>query len=172
MNPRIRILCLLGVVMLALAGCSGDRSPRSAAASPTPSAVDDRTALLQLAACFRAHGYPNFPDPVQDKDGQWMFPDSAGNAQASACDALVRQTKQRQRQERRPSAADMAKLRQVARCMREHGVPDWPDPNEEGIFPLPERLWPQDMHPENNATMRAAYDACSKYAPSGGIRTG
>jgi hypothetical protein len=170
MNPRIRILCLLGVVMLALAGCGGDRSPHPAA-SPTPSAVDDRTALLQVAACFRSHGYPNFPDPVQDKDGQWIFPDSAGNPQASACDALKRQNKQRQRQER-PSAADMAKLRQVARCMREHGVPDWPDPYEDGSFLLPPRLQPQDMHPENNATMRAAYDACSKYAPSGGIRTG
>jgi hypothetical protein len=56
--------------------------------------------------------------------------------------------------------------------MREHGVPDWPHPDEEGSFPLPARLQPHDMHPENNATMRAAFDACNKYAPSGRIWTG
>lgn len=33
-----------------------------------------------------------------------------------------------------PLAADLAKLREFAACMRHNGFPDWPDPNASGNF--------------------------------------
>jgi hypothetical protein len=169
MSSRMRMGVVLGVALLALAGCGGGGPAHRATATPT---VDDRAAMLQVAQCLRSHGHPDFPDPVQDKDGNWTFPGSGNIPVVPACASLERQVKRRIIAENRPSAADMAKLRRVAACMRAHGVPDWPDPEEvEGTFPLPPRLQPQSMRPENNPMMRAAYDACSKYAPSGRIRT-
>jgi hypothetical protein len=34
----------------------------------------------------------------------------------------------------------MRRLPAFARCMRAHGVSDWPDPDDLGHFPLPSRL--------------------------------
>jgi hypothetical protein len=68
---------------------------------------------------------------------------------------------------RRPlTAAEISKLRQLAQCMRQHGLRDWPDPNAEGAFPLPPRL----RHIDKRA-MRTQLDACKQYFPAdGGLR--
>jgi hypothetical protein len=34
------------------------------------------------------------------------------------------------------SAADLQHLRQFANCIRQHGIPNWPDPRPDGTFPL------------------------------------
>ncbi|MCW2938834.1 MAG: hypothetical protein JWN00_1819, partial [Actinomycetia bacterium] len=36
--------------------------------------------------------------------------------------------------------AEMVKARELSRCMRQHGLADWPDPDANGAFPLPPRL--------------------------------
>ena len=38
------------------------------------------------------------------------------------------------------TAEDMTKLRQFAGCMREKGFPNYPDPDAQGNFPLPDDL--------------------------------
>jgi hypothetical protein len=35
-----------------------------------------------------------------------------------------------------PSAQDMANLRHFAQCMRDNGIPEWPDPKPDGTFPI------------------------------------
>jgi hypothetical protein len=119
---------------------------------------------------MRTHGYPSFPDPTQDEDGNWNFPESAGDARTPpACSTLARRAKSQLARSRvdpkgKPrSAADMAKLRAFARCMREHGLADWPDPDADGAFALPSRL--QSRQP----LTRPAEQACRRYLPSGGI---
>jgi hypothetical protein len=53
---------LTAMAALALvAGCSGGK--QAAKATPTPSA-DIHRLMLDIAQCARAHGAPNFPDPV------------------------------------------------------------------------------------------------------------
>lgn len=48
-----------------------------------------------------------------------------------------------------------------ARCMRTHGVPNFPDPNSQGGVTL------KGVDPQSTA-FRSANSACAKYAPNGG----
>jgi hypothetical protein len=158
-NPAM--LVVSGLAVIALAACSGGHSstPRPSA-SASAGAVDLRTAWLNVSKCMRANGYPDFPDPVENANGQWEIPESAvaGNPQVPACDALGRQAKQASKEASRPSAENLAKIQQYARCMREHGVHDFPDPDEYGEMDVT-----QDMR--GNPAFDTARDACHQYLP-------
>jgi len=161
-------MAAVGAAAVLLTGCGGG-SGGNAAQSPSPSASDARAAMLAVSQCMRANGYPNFPDPVQDSQGRWGFPDSVPRrTNATRCDALVRRAKSlnRGKDQERVSAADMGKLRQYSACMRQQGVTDWPDPTPTGAFKLPSRL----EGPSGRRLIEAQDRACSKYAPPSGIR--
>lgn len=80
---------------------------------------------IRFANCMRAHGVSDFPDPGQD-NGASQFRQSPAFASAStACDKVVPAGP--------ASPPTPAKSRQrsmlaFAKCMRAHGVPDFPDP--------------------------------------------
>ena len=141
-----------------LAGCSAAGGTTSAATSSrTP---DDST--MAIVTCYRAHGDPSFPDPVYDPgDGRWHFAISPGSAPLStqqACQHLF------------PSSnasppvpqAQFQQLVRYAECIRQHGVPNWPDPDPDGSFPLPPTLNPK------SPAGQAAGTACTRYLPSSG----
>lgn len=150
-----------------VAGCGGSGGSGSGhpSASPTP---NEAAAFRAVSRCMRANGYPNFPDPIQDKDGHWKWPNTGlpRRTDVTRCDSLVRQAKSLRVKgdSQRVSAADMVKLREYARCMRQQGVSDWPDPDPTGAFPVPARL-----SGENGRNLVRVQDrACQKYVPSDG----
>ncbi len=161
MRPRRGRALLASGAMLAtvmvLAGCGSGGTATVQAGSGTP---DDET--MSIVTCYRTHGDPSFPDPVYDpSDGRWHFAISPGSAPAStqaACQHLF------------PSSnasppvpqAQFQQLVRLAECYRQHGVPNWPDPDPDGSFPLPSSLNPKD------AANRAAGVACQRYLPSSG----
>lgn len=142
-----RTLAVLAV-LAALAGCTPGARP-SAAASPAASTDAQRVLELgrRFAQCARDHGYPNFPDPELHGD-RLSFPvvdgvdtkqQSGTIAEIPACKAVADQLQglsQRAQNTAPPSAADMVKLREFAKCMRAHGLPEWPDPKTDGTFPI------------------------------------
>jgi hypothetical protein len=154
------VVIVTGAVLLA--GCAGQGSSGSSPAGASRTAVNStvQKAIYQgLARCMRAHGQPNVPDPVQDANGAWEFPASAGKLIApAACESLYRQARSINRALATTGPAvplaEMAKLRAFAQCMRKHGLPDWPDPTQGGRFELPnryalpagERLIAADLH--------------------------
>lgn len=152
---------LASAVMLAagtlLAGCGGG-SPGSPASSSTP---DDVTAAI--VACYRAHGDPGFPDPVYDpSDGRWHFAVSPGTAPEGtqqACQHLF----PTDNASPPVSQSRFQALVRLAECLRKNGVPNWPDPDPDGSYPLPPSL--QTKTP---AFARAG-QACKSLWPSGGI---
>jgi hypothetical protein len=148
------------ILAAALAGCSAAAGGTTSASATSSSAPDSGT--MAIVTCYRAHGDPSFPDPVYDpSDGRWHFAISPGSAPAStqqACQHLF------------PSSsasppvpqAQFQQLVRLAQCLREHGSPNWPDPDPDGSFPLPSSLNPKD--PANQAAGRA----CQQYMPSSG----
>jgi hypothetical protein len=116
------------LALLAVAGCG----PRAAATTPTNSTPD--ASIVQMIACFRAHGLTNFPDPEFDpNDGRWHLannrPDIPPDVSA-ACAANGGQV-----QPRTPIPTnELNDLMGFARCVRAHGLPDWPDPEIDGTF--------------------------------------
>jgi hypothetical protein len=175
MTLRTALVVAVGVATVSLpAGCGGGSSnrPSTANAAKTPDAA---SGLRAVATCMRAHGYPSFPDPTQDEEGNWNFPESAGDVRTPpACRTLALQAKRQLARSRvdhkgkPPSAADMTKLRAFARCMRQHGLADWPDPRPDGAFPLPPRL----QLPKSAMLAKVRELGCQQYLPSGGLLIG
>ena len=125
--------------------------------------------LRELARCARAHGVPNFPDPQVGSDGVPRFPDSAPRvpiATQQACQAIAARIPPNYTSTTPVSSADYQKLLQLARCMGRHGIPDWPDPNALGEFPIGQRI-----QAGGKRLFVPAVHACARLNPnpSGGI---
>jgi hypothetical protein len=159
---NLRIVTGVAAVLFLLAGCGGNTSATSAA-SQSPGKNDQKSAYLQFAQCMRKNGQPNFPDPIQDANGEWGFPASVGKPVApAACEADYRQMRSVNKSiaEQGSRVVNMEKLRDFAKCMRQHGLSDWPDPTADGLFPLPGRYAP----PNGNRLIAAPLRACPQGA--------
>ena len=110
-------------------------------AATSPESQSAIVVLRELAACFRTHGLPTFPDPVVSRDGVPQFPDSAPRTPSSAqqaCSAIAARLPARySAAPPAPSAAKYRQLLRFASCVRAHGFPSWRDPNTLGQFLLP-----------------------------------
>ncbi|MEU9884581.1 hypothetical protein [Sphaerisporangium sp. NPDC051011] len=157
--------CLVAV----LAGCAST-SPGTATPSPSPTGAARTLALFKdVAKCLRTHGMPGFPDPTVDpRTGEVGVPDRAakpGRAALDACRTYIDRLPDKGQGGKPVTAAEMAKLREFSRCMREHGLRDWPDPNPEGAFSLPKRL--DDL---GKRGLRTQFEACGQYLPGKGVK--
>jgi hypothetical protein len=127
------------VLLAGLAGCSA--SGGSAGATTTTSGQQDAAAVWrELVACARANGMPNLPDPQIDSNGRADFPDGTPDPPASVrreCQSIYDRLPPSARDEQVRPPADMQALLRYARCMREHGVADFPDPDAAGNFRAP-----------------------------------
>jgi hypothetical protein len=115
-------------VILSLTAWNSSESGSSAAAS------GNEQAMIEFAQCMRENGVPSFPDPVAQPDGSFGFPRPRG-VSSSALEAAVESCQ---------SELEAAGLRlpgsdaqdpevedailDFSRCMRENGVPEFPDP--------------------------------------------
>jgi hypothetical protein len=141
---RAAIGVALGVVVLlaGLAGCSA--AGGSAGATTTTDGQQDAAAVWrELVACARANGMPNLPDPQIDSNGRADFPNGTPDPPASvrrACQSIYDRLPPSARDEQVRPPADIQALLGYARCMREHGIADFPDPQADGRFPLPASL--------------------------------
>ena len=158
---RTLVLTLLASALLCSCGAFG-------APPPTQSARDQAiTAWRSAIQCVRDHGL-TVPDPAFDDKGNATFPTEVGKPPddiLAACrqqiDALPNQSSSVER----PSAEDIRLGRQFAACMRQNGLPDWPDPNSDGTFPSVPSIEAQGKSP----TFIAAFDSCGQFHPSGRV---
>ncbi|HEY3191370.1 MAG TPA: hypothetical protein VGJ61_01200 [Solirubrobacterales bacterium] len=157
---------LLVIVLLATACSGGSAGPGVAGqgSSSTPSASaspsgDPREVMLAYAQCMRDHGISDFPDPepgggIAIQAGGDLDPDSPQfKAADDACKSLLPPPPSPEQQQQ-----EYQQMLAYAKCMREHGFPDFPDPKPgEGIgIDVGE-------HPEldpNNPRFQAANEAC------------
>ena len=150
------------VLALLAAACSS--SPKPAASAPPT-----YQQMLNYADCMRTHGAPAYPDPVQAPGGIWAFLSTPGSevndpppAAAKACQKLE------PKESSLPASAIRAAVQQglkMARCMRAHGISDFPDPTTAGGGVSIQQ--PADA---NTPQYKAAQQACSAFraGPKGG----
>jgi hypothetical protein len=184
MSMRTIRTCAVVLALVVLAACG---SPAASGGSPEPSSTTLPDAQLlalgkEVAQCFRQNGIPTFPDPTIEQ-GRLTLPDNAMSQietqyardvldQAQhACQSMMDRIPQSQIQgggsgdRREPGPGDVDALRQWAACVRQHGIPDWPDPKADGSFPL--RGTPLETEGKSPRMQQAA-QACQQYW-SGGI---
>lgn len=158
---RAAALLLAAATAAVVAGCSTVRPAGSAGRREDPNKPD--ATLVQMIQCFRAHGLPNFPDPVFDpNDGRWHLPNERPDITADVRQACASVMPHVTPASPIPSA-QLHDLLQYAQCLRAHGVPAWPDPTVDGTFVT-------DIDIKHDAAMQAASPACEKHLASSGGR--
>jgi hypothetical protein len=130
-------------IALLAAGC-GSSSPASPNAA---SAASFTAAAFKYSSCMRNHGLSSFPDPTMtDHNGQQVAyltatipinPSPASKSAQNACRGILPTPIN-------ASAAQLAQQQQAreqhllafAKCLRSHGIPDFPDPTSQGQLTL------------------------------------
>jgi hypothetical protein len=115
---------LAGCALLAACGSVGAPS----GTITNSGASGDKTNDFKFSACMRSHGVTNFPDP---RPGGGIELSAGLNPRSPAFRSAQRACKQFLPNGGTPPAtpaADRAAAVKLARCMRSHGVPEFPDP--------------------------------------------
>jgi hypothetical protein len=133
---RTGALAAVAGVALLVAGCGGSNGTGSTASTSGPATYAQMAAYSQ---CMQSHGAPAFPNPAKGPGGAYGYPmdpqnssqltGPGYNAALKACKKLQPRGGGLTPAERQ--AAINALLR-FARCMRTHGLPDFPDPTTNG----------------------------------------
>ena len=143
-HPLRRRALPVVIAALAMAACSSGGDPSSTGGSPPAGAVTSAPSAVAYSACMRSHGVPRFPDP----DSKGM--PAAADPQQLGVSSVTLQTAEQVCQPLLPTGGSLRDQtqqcllygdcpqtllqqlltveRQYARCLRSHGIPNWPDP--------------------------------------------
>lgn len=160
------------LAMLAAACSSGSPSAAGSGGTPDGAGSASSPSAVAYSACMRSHGVPDFPDPpssgqVPKASAQELGVSSSRfQAAQQACQHLIPNTGDTAAQQQEAQCAQtgncpkavvqrwMSGLLRLARCLRTHGEPNWPDPiitSLAGHPPTPHFLYEQagiDQHSE------------------------
>lgn len=166
-RPMLILSAFALMLAMGMAGCGNNEDPsvasvRPGASNPGGGAADDsEPSPLKFSQCMRAQGFTWYPDP-----------DAGGNLNASEPEGLDRAKYEKAQKaceayapwgsgNNKKSSADLEKLRQVSQCMRDHGYPKFPDPDENGTININKNM---GIEPGDPAVQKAQQE-CQKYAP-------
>jgi hypothetical protein len=169
----LRLTGLLAALVAGLAfilsACSGGSDPGSSTSTAPPAAGpssgSSQMGAVAFAQCVRTHGVPDFPDP---QNGHFLISGSDQNnpnfqSAVQACQHLL------------PGGSatngggggsnSSAELK-FAHCMQTHGVPNFPDPTNNGALGIPAGV------NANSPQFQSAFKACSPLLPNNGAGLG
>jgi hypothetical protein len=137
------VIATAALALLA-AACSGSPASTGSGGSPAAGGSANSPSAVAFSHCIRSHGVPNYPDPSSNGELPKTSPQQLGvsssrlQAAQGACQRLLPNTDTIQQQTQQcmlTGDCPQALVRQIltaelrfARCMRSHGVPNWPDP--------------------------------------------
>lgn len=159
------ITLVLGALLLVgLAGCSSAADPTGGGAAEGST----KEAVLKYAQCMRENGVPDFQDPKFDENGEiedLSLPKGVDEETAEgAHEKCAKYLPNGGGAPEKMNAEDLAKFQEYAKCMRENGVPEFPDPDSNGRL----RVDGIDM---TSAEYQAANEKCQHLTPgSGGVQ--
>jgi hypothetical protein len=171
---RIRTGLVLGLLLaLSAAGCregggsgdevatAGGKTPEPSA-SATPSAGDDRDAVLAYSKCMRENGLPDFPDPEMDENGQsrLRLPDGYDKSKIDAAQEVCKKYLPNGGEPPKADPARLEQLRKYSKCMRENGVPKFPDPSDGGL-----QINGNEVGDPESPAFKAAEEKCRSILP-------
>jgi hypothetical protein len=165
------LIPLLLLAPLLTAGCANDnKSPGVATANggatPTASAEASESPGdgLKFAQCMRDNGLTWFKDPDPDEKGFSIhIPRGTDKAKVDKAMEACRKYMPNGGEPPKLDPATVAKLREFAKCMRENGVPDFPDPKADGGLEIKAEPG-SGLNPES-AAWKKADKACDQYRP-------
>ncbi len=184
------IKLLAGLVALALlaAGCGGgtktptvahlgsstSSSSSTGSGGSQGSSASPGSQAVAYAACVRAHGVPNFPDPKVSTHGSevrvavGINPSISDNphfkSAQQACSKLLPGGGPGGEGNHPISPKEQSQYLKAAACIRSHGIPNFPDPTFSGGGVHLPRVAGINLH---SSQVRAAEEACQSLIPGG-----
>ncbi|MFI0350435.1 hypothetical protein [Actinomadura sp. 9N407] len=155
---RQALITLLLLPALALGGCGGE-APKKAA--------DDNAKMREYAKCMRANGV-DMPDP--SGDGRVEIRVTGGKSGEDKAKAAEGKCRHLMPNGGKPPKADpklAAKMRAMSKCMRENGVPNFPDPGPDGGIHIKGRTSSGSGIDPQSSTFKKAEKICQKDGPTG-----
>ena len=162
---RIHIL-IPAVLALALAACAGD--PSSGGDNTADRETKMQDAALDYARCMREHGV-DMPDPKMDGGGirmtspKGVAPSKMGAAD-KACRKYLEAVKPPEMSEEQQKEFREAALAN-ARCMREHGIENFPDPQFDADGGASIKFGPGSGVDPDDPDFQAAQEDCAGELP-------
>jgi hypothetical protein len=164
-----------------LAGCAGDKDggdgvataggAKPAASDAPQNDGDTSDQMRRFAQCMRDNGI-DMPDPQTDGEGRVLFGGPGAGEEGGTppdrekFDAAQQACKQYLPNGGEPpkmDPADVEKVRAYARCMRENGVPDFPDPQPDGGLRI--EAGPNTGIDPRGEAFQASEKKCEQYMP-------
>ncbi|GAA4897118.1 hypothetical protein LX16_1254 [Stackebrandtia albiflava] len=150
------------LLLAALTACGGEPEPSEGSTgelADTPDNADEMA--LAFAECMREHGV-DMPDPTFDEEGgaDISLPDGVDDETLRAAEEACKEFLPHGGEPPKIDPEVLEALHEYARCMRENGVPDFPDPDENGGFALD-----GDEFPPDDPTIMAAEEVCRDLMP-------
>lgn len=166
-RPLVLPLAALAIFLPLLAACGESRDASGGpGAAGSGAAGKGNDQYVKFARCMRQSGVPEWPDPIDgDKfrlplrsDGRPVINPKSPQfiAASQKCRPLA---PPEWKSGSRPDPVDQAQALKYAQCMRENGLPEFPDPKDGALDP-------GDVNP-NSPQFRNAQKACQKLAPAG-----
>ncbi len=146
---------LLGILAL-LTACGSSSGDKAA------SAADPQQAALAFAQCMRNNGVPDFPDPDAEGRFRGLGHEQQDDPKFRAAQEACRELAPGGEHEKLGDPAFVEQMREFSQCMRDNGLPDFPDPDADG------RLRGVGHEQQGNPKYQAAMETCRKKLPGGG----
>jgi hypothetical protein len=150
---------ILAAVILVAAAC-GSSSSNGAASS------GDRDQAIAYAQCMRENGAPDFPDPDAKGRFRGVGHEQQDDPQFRAAMEACRDLAPGGEHEKLGDPAFVEQMRAFSQCMRENGLPDFPDPDAQG------RLRGAGHEQQGDPQYQAAFETCRSKLPGGGEHGG
>jgi hypothetical protein len=171
-------LATLAMLALIVAGCS-NASAGAGSASTTTATAGSRTTTahekaVAFAECMRGNGVSAFPDP--SASGELTIDGIANGSSVDTSSAAFTQALDACKDLEPPGFTGTkvtpqqrtARL-QFAQCVRENGVPDFPDPTPNGPLVDTNRI-PSAATAGGMSILNAAMQKCGQYASAAGVK--
>ncbi|MEV5829374.1 hypothetical protein AB0L25_27815 [Spirillospora sp. NPDC052242] len=177
LRPLVTMAAAVAAVGL-LAGACGDdggegggtgvaaATPGAAGQPKTGGAGGGGGDPLAYAKCMRDNGVADFPDP--DSDGRLAIDGSKVDMDSPAFKAAQEKCKEFDPPPPPEPAADRKAALEYAKCMRENGIPNFPDPDAQGKTDI-DASTGIDL---DGAAYKKADEACKKVLVHGGKKVG
>ena len=174
-TTRIRIGLVTGLLLaVALSGCAkpranndiataGSTGPKASGSAPADN-LSPQERAAKFGDCVRSNGIPDFQDPETGDGGGFMLRAPEG-VEPQKMQAAMEKCKRYLPNGGEPPKLDAQQLEQVrqyAKCMRENGIPNFPDPDPNGGFQID--LGKLGVTPDD-PKFKAAQEACKKFQP-------
>lgn len=161
------IAAVLATVAL-VAACGDDGADPAPAADRAP-ATSTKSKAVRFAECMRSSGIDGFPDP--DADGELTVDGVLNGSGLDPSDPAWKQALEACRDlqpagftGRRRTPEQESEGRRFARCVREQGVADFPDPTPGEPLIDTNRI-PSTATPAGMDALDAAIAACRRFGP-------